>query len=345
MSVFCKIKKKLGHFNLDISFESKEETVALMGASGSGKSMTLRCIAGIETPDSGLIVINGKTVYDSEKKVNLTPQKRHAGYLFQDYALFPNMTVYTNIYTVTEKKNKHKITSLIKAFRLKGLENHYPSQLSGGQKQRCALARMIASEPEIIMLDEPFSALDSYLRWQLEQEVASVIKEFGKTVLFVSHDRDEVYRLSDKVVVVTEGKNEPICTKQELYQNPKTYADALLTGCKNILPVLFKENLIEVPGYGIKIYKDHLEGEFTHLGLRAKRIHPAYLVPETLDALYFEYTIVQVTEAVFSMILMVRIADGPGLIRWEVPKNVYEELDLHASILAIPKSEIFLLAD
>ncbi len=343
MSIYCNIKKKLGHFSLNICFESQDNTVALMGASGCGKSITLKCIAGIEQPDSGVIVINGMTVFDSDKKINLPPQKRHAGYLFQDYALFPNMTVEKNIATVMDKNKKNKTKELIKSFHLEGLEAHYPSQLSGGQKQRCALARMIASEPQIIMLDEPFSALDSYLRWQLEQEVTAVIKKFGKTVLFVSHDRDEVYRISDKVVVIDHGINEKICSKQELYSNPKTYADALLTGCKNILPVEFIEDMIIVPGYGLKFYRKHIDGNFGFIGIRAKQIIPAHLLKKGQNAFLFDYSIVDITEAVFSMILRVRIEDGEELIRWELSKKDYKDLDLYPSKLAILESEILLL--
>ncbi|MFT3985302.1 MAG: ATP-binding cassette domain-containing protein, partial [Lachnospiraceae bacterium] len=252
MSLFCKIQKRAGRFKLDVEFEAGNETVALLGASGSGKSMTLRCIAGIEKPDKGTIIINGRTVFDSERGINLAPQKRYAGYLFQDFALFPNMTVYKNIDSVVPKGEKEKTAGIIEALHLKGMEGHYPSQLSGGQKQRCALARMIASEPEIIMLDEPFSALDSYLRWKMEQEVVSVINKTGRTVLLVSHDRDEIYRISDRVIVINNGKSGEIRSKQELYQNPHTCADALLTGCKNIIPVQFQEGIVIATEYGIR---------------------------------------------------------------------------------------------
>lgn len=348
MSLYCHIKKKIGRFLLHVQFEAENETVALMGASGCGKSMTLRCIAGIEKPDSGKIIINGKTVYDSEKKINLVPQKRKTGYLFQDFALFPNMTVQKNIQAVLPKDKKDRINSILAAFHLEGLENHYPSQLSGGQKQRCALARMIVSEPEIIMLDEPFSALDSHLRWMLEQEVVSVIKDFGKTVLFVSHDRDEVYRISDRVVVIENGTNEPIRAKQELYRNPRTYADALLTGCKNIIPVQIKDKQVSAPEYGIQFTDENTRGglvDFSYMGIRAKQIMPAHLVPKDVNALYLPYTIISITEAVFSMIVMVSVEGGEKFLRWEIPKGDYEELHKHPKLLAIPYENMMFLKE
>lgn len=344
MSLYCEIRKKLNNFRLDVSFETQDETVALMGASGCGKSMTLRCIAGIEKPDSGRIVINGKTVFDSEKKICLPPQKRKTGYLFQDYALFPNMTVQKNICTVLPQNRMGELKDILAAFHLEGLENHYPVQLSGGQKQRCALARMMVSEPEIIMLDEPFSALDSYLRWQMELEVAAAIEKFGKTVLFVSHDRDEVYRISDRVVVIDHGRNEPISGRQELYRQPGTYADALLTGCKNICPAEMSSGRVKAPEFGLEFEAEPVGREIAFVGIRAKRIQPAHLVTDKTEALFLKYEILSVIENVFSMILMVRTEQAQGLLRWEMPKNIYDELHRYPNMLAIPKEEILLLA-
>lgn len=346
MSLYCDIRKKFGKFQLQISFEAEDETVALMGASGCGKSMTLRCIAGIEKPDAGKIILNGTTVFDSEKHINLPPQKRKTGYLFQDYALFPNMTVEKNIITVMPKEKRNQIVSIIDSFHLNGLENHYPSQLSGGQKQRCALARMLVSEPEVILLDEPFSALDSYLRWQMEQEMTSVIQKFKKTVLFVSHDRDEVYRISNRVVVIQAGKSEEIRSKQDLYQRPTTYADALLTGCKNICKA--RKNAageIEVEDLGFHIKENRDWPEVSYVGFRAKRILPAYLLEDGREAIVLPYTCVQLTESVFTMIMMVQPKGAQGLIRWELAKELYQDLKKHEKLLAIPKDEIMILTE
>ena len=166
MSLFVDIRKKLKGFSLNVSFETNGDYLGVLGSSGSGKSMTLKCIAGIETPDEGLIILNGKVLFDSKKKINLKPQERNIGYLFQNYALFPNMTVEKNIgigLKGSKYEKNRKINEIIEAFHLQGLEKKYPRQLSGGQQQRVALARCIIYKPDVLMLDEPFSALDTYL--------------------------------------------------------------------------------------------------------------------------------------------------------------------------------------
>ena len=211
MSIYVDIEKDFGSFRLKAKFEAGNETLALLGASGCGKSMTLRCIAGIVTPDRGKIILDGVTLFDSEKKINLPPQKRHTGLMFQNYALFPNMTVLQNIKAGAKREKDSKIRedmiqSTLEQFDLKDFADRYPHQLSGGQQQRVALARILVSNPGILLLDEPFSALDSHLRFKLEQEVRRVIKQFGKTVLLVSHDRDEVYRMSDSIAIMDDGE-------------------------------------------------------------------------------------------------------------------------------------------
>ena len=200
MSALVKFRKKFGAFSLSVDFEAEDEVLALLGGSGCGKSMTLKCIAGIVTPDEGKIVVDGVTFFDSERGVNLKPQQRRCGLLFQNYALFPNMTAKQNIMTVLRRgsgrceNSEARYREIAEKFFITGLEEHYPSQLSGGQQQRVALARIMASDPAIIMLDEPLSALDSYLRWQLELNLQRTLAEFPGTTLYVSHNRDEVYR-------------------------------------------------------------------------------------------------------------------------------------------------------
>ena len=239
MSLDLKVKKDLGGFKLDIEVQAGNEVLALLGASGCGKSMTLRCISGIVTPDEGHVIVNGKTLFDSEKGINLSPQERHVGLLFQNYALFPNMTVEQNILTgmnsfkISKQEKKERVRQMIKTFYLDGLEKHKPSQLSGGQQQRVALARIMVSNPEILMLDEPFSALDSFLRWELEQELLRVLENFDGTSIIVSHNRDEVYRISDHIAVMAHGHKDCYGDKESLFTNPPTYESAVLTGFKN----------------------------------------------------------------------------------------------------------------
>jgi cbiO: cobalt ABC transporter, ATP-binding protein len=276
MSLKVNIKKRLGNFNLDVAFETERGVFAILGASGCGKSMTLKCIAGIETPDEGRIELNGRVLYDSAKKINLTPQKRHVGYMFQDYALFPNMTVEQNIKAGMGKHpEEEKVRSYINRFRLEGLEKHYPAQLSGGQKQRVAMARMIASEPDILLLDEPFSALDSYLKWELEQEMRDMLAEVQKPVLFVSHNRDEVYRLCSMVSCIDHGKMEVIEKTKEFFHNPKTKTAAVLSGCKNISAAeIVDNNHIKALGWGITLCVSEIPEETKAVGIRAHSFYP-----------------------------------------------------------------------
>ena len=237
MSIYVNIERDFPDFSLKAQFESGQEVLALLGASGCGKSLILKCIAGIEKPNRGRIVINDQVVFDSEHKINLPPQKRQVGFLFQNYALFPNKTVWNNIACVIKKPKPERhalVADIVKRFQLEAAQNLYPRQISGGQQQRVALARILVSEPKILMLDEPFSALDTQLRWHLEQEVVAVLREFKGTTLLVSHDRDEVYRISDKIAVMDKGRVDTHGSKADIFDNPKTLVSARMTGCKNI---------------------------------------------------------------------------------------------------------------
>ena len=241
MSLQVDVRKSFGPtFALDVSFEveAADETLALLGPSGCGKSMTLKCIAGIVTPDEGRIVLNGRVLFDSEAGVNLRPQERRVGYLFQNYALFPNMTVEQNIAVGVLDKGKEEraqtIARQVAAFRLGGLQKKRPAQLSGGQQQRVALARIMASEPELLLLDEPFSALDGYLRWQLELELTDTLRAFPGGTVYVSHNRDEVYRMCDSVCVISQGRSEQKLSVPELFATPTSLPAALISGCKNV---------------------------------------------------------------------------------------------------------------
>ena len=203
------IYKKLAEFDLDVSFQVNDNILGLMGASGSGKSMTLKCIAGIETPDQGRIVLNNRVLFDSEKKINVPIQKRNVGYMFQSYALFPNMNVYENI-SVGLRARKVKdvdivVQKVMQQFRIFELASRYPKQLSGGQRQRVALARLMAYEPDVLLLDEPFSALDEDLKEDLLQELKSEL-QISKPVIFVSHDKEEVNKLCDLKYKIKQGE-------------------------------------------------------------------------------------------------------------------------------------------
>ncbi len=320
MALYVDIRKKLGDFTLETQFEAGDGVTGILGASGCGKSMTLRCIAGIVKPDEGHIELDGKVLFDSASKINVRPQDRHVGLLFQNYALFPNMTVQQNLMTglmACEKNKKaanQKIREMLEKFELTGLEKHKPSELSGGQQQRVALARIFLSSPDILMLDEPFSALDGYLRWNLEQELLDVLKEFSGPTLFVSHSRDEVYRICDRVCVMDRGTSSPVIPMKQLFEAPESRAAALLSGCKNFARAEIRSNATEnhpgsvyVQDWGETLsYAGVLTGEIRYVGVRSHYIH---LVSEQEAADHPENTfrcrLEKVIDDVFSTVLMV----------------------------------------
>ncbi len=318
MDLRVSIRKKLRDFVLDVDFEVRDEIFALLGASGSGKSMTLKCIAGIETPDEGAIILNGRTLFDSARKINLPPQLRRAGYLFQNYALFPNMTVAENILFAAVGDKISKLKENLSRFQLDGLENVYPHELSGGQQQRVAFARVLTSHAEILLLDEPFSALDSYLRWQLELELAEVFKIYGAAIL-VSHDRGEVYRLADKVAVMHNGKIDTVDLKREVFKHPKTLAAMILTGCKNISPARkIATDKLFAADWNLTLTAENIPDDLKFVGIRA---HDLELCDERGENI-FDMEVVQVIEDTSSYIVMVR-ADGGKPIRFEVDKKSF----------------------
>ena len=293
-------RKKLAFFTLQVDIETGDGVFALLGASGSGKSMTLKCIAGIERPDEGRIVLDGRVLFDAEKRIDLPPQKRRVGYMFQDYALFPNMTVRENVMAgiprggksgrggIFGKRRQAALPSertqdvlpsenaqavqpserthtpaediqaqtddLLATFQIEEIAELKPAKLSGGQKQRVAMARILMQRPDVILLDEPFAALDSYLKWQLEQEMAATLKQIGKPVIFVSHSRDEVYHLADRVCVLSGGRTGEAAETKAFFADPGTRAAALLSGCKNVAAAeRVDAHILDVPAWGIRL--------------------------------------------------------------------------------------------
>lgn len=275
------IQKDFGSFSLCARFETDGGIMGILGESGCGKSMTLRCIAGIERPDRGRILLDGEPLFDSERGVNLPPQKRRVGYLFQSYALFPNMTVRQNILCgLKNEKVKAKRNEIygqtLTQLELNGLEDRRPAQLSGGQAQRTALARILVSRPRLLMLDEPFSALDSHLRVQLQMRMLKLLRELGEPVLLVTHSRDEAYHLCGRIGVMGDGVF-LICKKtKELFANPENRQAAVLTGCKNITGARKTgEFELEASGWGVRLQTAlPVRGDVCAVGIRAHYFHP-----------------------------------------------------------------------
>ena len=275
------IQKELKEFELDVDFELKNKHLGILGPSGCGKSMTLKSIAGIVNPDSGVISLSTdkETVYyDSNKKINLKPQNRNVGYLFQNYALFPNMTVEENIGTGVAKENREKtVPEMIRRFHLEGLEKRYPRQLSGGQQQRVALARIMAYSPDVILLDEPFSAMDTFLKEQLRLELLNSLKDFEGFSIMVTHDRDEAFQFCDELIVLDEGKIIAKGDTYEIFENPGKVQVARLTGCKNISKVEIIDDFhVKSLDWGeIFEVSEKISPNITHIGIRAHNFSAA----------------------------------------------------------------------
>ena len=352
MSLTVQIQKRYGDFFLDADFTVGDgEALALLGASGCGKSVTLKCVAGIDKPDRGRIELDGELLFDSGAGVDLPPQKRRVGFLFQHYALFPNMTVERNIAVclghLDKRRRRRRTEELLAMLRLEGLGNLYPRQLSGGQQQRTALARILAAEPRAILLDEPFSALDSFLKWQLELELREVLDRFPGPVLWVSHDRGEVYRNCPRVCVLDRGRSAPAMDMKALMANPGTVSAARLSGCKNYIPVRPgpAPELAEAPDWGLtfRIAAPWRKGAAT-LGVRANHVHPA--APGEVNA--FPCQVVRVTEDVFTTLVMLR-PEGAGpeapLLRMELRKDAWAALEDQTAVLAAVRPEHLMLLE
>ena len=325
MSLTVNIEKNLGSFCLKTSFQCDGTPTALLGASGCGKSLTLRCVAGIVKPDKGQIILNGRVLFDSEKGIDLPPQQRKVGYLFQNYALFPNMTVEQNIACgLNGEKDKNirhqKVQQMVDRMQLTGLEKRKPHQLSGGQQQRVALARILVGDPEILLLDEPFSALDSYLRDQMLTEVKRILADFNKDMLLVTHNRDEAYSMCPYLMVMNSGAIVRRGKTKEVFASPKNVTTAVLTGCKNIYSAQkHSDTQVYVPELdAVFDAGQQVEDDVCAVGIRAH-----YFNPKTKTNL-FDVVLDEEIENPFEWTVKFRYKnqqDGTVSVWWRVPKD------------------------
>lgn len=233
------IRKTLPEFELRVSLAVKQEIMAILGPSGCGKTMTLKCIAGLTQPDKGSIRLNQQVLFDSQTGINLPARERRIGFLFQNYALFPHLTVSENIafglQHLSKRERQSKVEQILPKTRLEGLGHRYPSELSGGQQQRVALARALAAEPEVLLLDEPFSALDTNVKQRLEAELLEIQEFYQGHVLFVTHNLAEAYRLSSKMAVFEAGSLLQWGDRHTIIERPASRRVAQLIGMENIL--------------------------------------------------------------------------------------------------------------
>ncbi|MHB8104920.1 MAG: sulfate/molybdate ABC transporter ATP-binding protein [Dehalococcoidales bacterium] len=282
------IKKSLAGFNLNANFSINQEILAILGPSGSGKTMTLQCIAGLIKPDAGYIKLNDKVLLDTNAKVNLKPQSRRVGFVFQNYALFSHLNVRDNvnygIRHLPKPEIADRVAQLLDKMHLSDLGHRYPRQLSAGQQQRVALARAIAPEPEVLLLDEPFSALDSQVKERMELEIMNLQNFFKGNILFVTHDLTEGYKLASKIAVYESGRVVQCDYKNRVIGAPANRTVARLTGVRNIMQGSIEAingSMVQVMvpelGGSLKVVNDETEGlavnQTVTVGIRPEYIH------------------------------------------------------------------------
>ena len=346
MSISLDLYKRLGDFTLELALDAGDEVLALLGASGCGKSMTLKCIAGIQRPDRGRIEVDGVPLFDSARRIDLSPQKRRTGLMFQNYALFPNMTVEQNIRAGARRDRgsarRQQVGELMERFGLTALAGHYPAHLSGGQQQRTALARLLVSGPDVLLLDEPFSALDSHLRFRMERELREVVRQFGRTVVLVSHDRDEVFRLSDRIAVMSNGRVECCGTRDEVFAHPGTRTAAMLTGCKNISPAeVLDSHHVRALDWGLVLETARPADGARYVGIRLHDLSDAP-GPNT-----FDFDVADELENPFSCTVMLRAAGCPsaGTVGWELDKPRWNARRAPRQTVSLPPENLILMGE
>ncbi|KAB0239554.1 molybdate ABC transporter permease subunit [Microcystis aeruginosa EAWAG127a] len=279
VGLFVDIEKYLPGFNLSVTFNCQNQPLGLLGASGSGKSLILRSLAGVETPSRGRIVLNGRILFDSEKGINLPSRQRRIGFVVQNYALFPHLTVAENIAfslpkNLSKKVIKQQIANQLELVQLLGMENRYPHQLSGGQQQRVAIARALASRPEALLLDEPFSALDTHLRAQLERQMIKTLSNYDGVTIFVTHNMDEAYRICENLLVMEKGWAIANNSKQKIFERPDSVSLAKITGCKNFSrAIIINNQQLKAIDWDVKLHTfPGIPYYLAYTGIRAHQI-------------------------------------------------------------------------
>ena len=348
MALSVELHKKFKGFQMDVAFEHDGGSLGILGGSGMGKSMTLKMIAGLVKPDSGKVIVDGRIVYDSAAKIDMPARERHIGYLFQQYALFPTMTVKDNIlcgYRGEKGQREEKARDFMKRYQLEGLENRYPSQLSGGQQQRVALARMMIGEPEAILLDEPFSALDGYLKDVLQKDMQEFLKQYQGDMLMVTHSRDEAFRFCNELMLLKDGKTLIFGDTRKLFEQPQLLEAARLTGCKNSSRIeRMGEYQVFALDWGISLRTEQkVELDMTHIAIRGHWIRPSEKAGE--NCLVFEAA--EYVETTFEHQYLVK---SPGMeegavLWWMRPKKSFtDEHDKNLpKYLYLPPEHLMLL--
>lgn len=329
MRLEADIQKRTDGFALDVKIASDASRIGILGASGSGKSMTLRSIAGIEEIDSGRIEAGGRTLYDSAAKINIRPQKRKVGYMFQNYALFPTMTVLQNVMAGLKgsREDRHaKASAMLARFGMADYEERLPGELSGGQQQRVALARIMVTEPELILLDEPFSALDGFLRDRMQVEMLEMLEGYHGQVVMVSHSRDELYRFSEELFILANGRILTNGKTRDIFRNPGIAEAARLTGCKNISSArVIDSHTVEACEWGTTLcVTGEIPADTHYIGFRAHAFEPVWgeRQPNCIKA-----DIARIDDLPFEKNYYIRTADATEPLCWFVQGEEQKLID------------------
>lgn len=332
MELIVDIEKKLTNFNLNINFKCNNSILGILGESGSGKSMTLKCIAGLVKPDKGRIVLNGRILFDSDSGINIPIKDRKIGFLFQNYALFPHMTVEKNIgyalkYLIASERNKI-IDEMLNIMKIEELRKRYPHEISGGQQQRVALARALSVNPEALLLDEPFSALDNHLRDIMLKQMSNILSKFNGETLFVTHNLQEAYELSENLIIISKGSKAGTGNKKDIFKNPPTLACAKLTGCKNISEVkMIAPGVVRALDWNCEFkLSGDAHGQITHIGIREHYIRLAETKEENTFNCYPVFT----SETPFRRLVYLKlneknVGNDYDLI-WDMPAEEWESV-------------------
>ncbi|PSB35033.1 molybdate ABC transporter permease subunit [Chlorogloea sp. CCALA 695] len=321
------IQKSLPNYTLITSFTADNYPLGLLGASGAGKSMILRCIAGLEKPNKGCIVLNGRVLFDEQKQINLPVRDRHIGFVFQNYALFPHLNVAQNIafglQNLSPLERNRRVNELITLMHLQGLQTRHPKNLSGGQQQRVALARALAMQPEVLLLDEPFSALDTHLRSQLEKQLIAIVNNYQGVTLFVTHNLEEVYRVCKNLLVLSEGKTAAYESKESIFEHPRTFTTAQITGCKNFSRAqVISPQKVRAIDWDCTLYVTKAISNPLHIGIRAHQL----IFTDTPTVNTFPCWVVQTSETPHRMTIYLKLHNSPTQLNdYHLQAEVFKE--------------------
>jgi molybdate transport system permease protein len=327
-------ERHLENFTLKVALDAGRGALGLLGPSGSGKSMTLRMIAGVTAPDRGRIVLDRRVLFDSEANINVPPASRRIGMVFQDYALFPHLTVADNVgfglSKLARAEYNTRVQRQLESLRIAELAQRYPREISGGQRQRVAIARCMAMEPNALLLDEPFAALDPHLRRQTEEQLRETLADFNGVVIFVTHDMEEAFRFCTDLLVLNHGAVIARGPRQALFEQPRTVATARLTGCKNIVAARrVGVDRVEVPAWNCDLVTASAVPEgLTHVGYRS---HQIIFPPGPNTGNPIPCWLVSTSEAPHEMTLYLRLHAAPKSgdaphIQADVPKELWRLL-------------------